>query len=437
MSYHHQAAMHGDCLHGDCLCGGSPVRRRLPPAAAAIVVGCLLVAGLVGCDSHVDMFEPNRLYAEVSARRQHAETGQLAQQVADGVAALMTEALGTPDQPRLPTAVPADLLDIEKLQRAAGPTYSDKQDVHYGTYRALCVVCHGINGSGTGPAAALQNPYPRDFRAGVFKFKSTAREAKPTKQDLRRLLIRGEPGTGMPTFSRLPDTDIDALVDYVIYLAIRGEAERRLIQLAVADWSDQFAAADSPLTNSDRLAGVSAEFRQLADETIAAIANQWQNAQPLAIPPLPNWDDQQQAAAIERGQELFHGQLANCWTCHGRGGDGGRVTLDYDDWTKEFTTNLAITPSDRAAVKPLRRLGGLPPRAAEPRRLTWGANRGPDEWSDLYRRLAAGIAGTPMPGLLINDQPGGNGLEPEQVWDLVAYLKSIQHGSRQQRGGDE
>ena len=33
-----------------------------------------------------------------------------------------------------------------------------------------CAACHGISGDGAGPTAALLDPYPRDFRNGVFKY---------------------------------------------------------------------------------------------------------------------------------------------------------------------------------------------------------------------------------------------------------------------------
>ena len=72
------------------------------------------------------------------------------------------------------------------------------------------------------------NPYPRDYRQGAFKFKSTARADKPTTDDLRRILRDGIAGTAMPSFLLLPDDEIDALIEYVKYLSYRGQTERWL-----------------------------------------------------------------------------------------------------------------------------------------------------------------------------------------------------------------
>ena len=55
-----------------------------------------------------------------------------------------------------------------------------------------------IVGDGAGPAAAVLDPYPRDFRNGLFKYTSTAGGAKPLREDLLRTLQQGIPGTAMP-----------------------------------------------------------------------------------------------------------------------------------------------------------------------------------------------------------------------------------------------
>ena len=52
---------------------------------------------------------------------------------------------------------------------------------------------------------------------------------KPTHADLRKIVLDGIPGTAMPSFKLLPDLEIEALVDYVKYLSIRGESERGML----------------------------------------------------------------------------------------------------------------------------------------------------------------------------------------------------------------
>ena len=40
-------------------------------------------------------------------------------------------------------------------------------------YMQHCLHCHGVSGDGAGPTAKFLNPRPRDYRQGIFKFKST------------------------------------------------------------------------------------------------------------------------------------------------------------------------------------------------------------------------------------------------------------------------
>ncbi len=59
-------------------------------------------------------------------------------------------------------------------------------------YDKRCWWCHGEEGAGDGPAAEFLNPPPRDFTAGMYKFKTTPfDEYTPTDQDLFNM-IKGE-----------------------------------------------------------------------------------------------------------------------------------------------------------------------------------------------------------------------------------------------------
>ncbi|MEO2000739.1 MAG: cytochrome c, partial [Pirellulales bacterium] len=158
----------------------------------------------------------------VESSKQQLTTSQ-EQQVATILAALF----GTPDDPRVP---PECNLDIAKLKLAAGPVRSDIVGRKNGLYREHCSHCHGVTGDGMGPTAAFLNPYPRDYRPGVFKFKSTERADKPTHSDLVMVLNNGLAGSSMPSFALLSDAKIDALAEYVKYLSIRGEVELSLMR---------------------------------------------------------------------------------------------------------------------------------------------------------------------------------------------------------------
>ena len=131
-------------------------------------------------------------------------------------------------------------------------------------------------------------------------------------------------------------------------------------------------------------------------------------------------------AGISRGRELFHGKIANCVGCHGVDGSGGVATLDYDDWTKEYTTRLGISPNDKDALQTFREVGAHRPRPIYPRKLKNGVLRGGDDPVRLFQLIRQGIAGTPMPGVTLVNEENGKGLTEAQIWDLVSYLHSLQ-----------
>lgn len=82
-------------------------------------------------------------------------------------------------------------------------------------YVQNCAGCHGLKGDGHGPAARWLNPKPRDFRDGVYKFRSTPAGALPTDGDLMRTLTAGVIGTSMPSWHLVPDRHRYALVQYI------------------------------------------------------------------------------------------------------------------------------------------------------------------------------------------------------------------------------
>ena len=71
-----------------------------------------------------------------------------------------------------------------------------------------CVICHGDNGDGNGPAGAAMNPKPRNFNVGQFKGGGAA-------DQLFKTISTGLPGTSMPAFGTLSEDDRWGLVYYV------------------------------------------------------------------------------------------------------------------------------------------------------------------------------------------------------------------------------
>ncbi|SUB82786.1 Cytochrome c oxidase subunit III [Pragia fontium] len=67
-----------------------------------------------------------------------------------------------------------------------------------------CTSCHGVNGDGQGPAAALYKPAPFDFL-----------HQQPDAQEIDRVLRQGVPGTAMPPFPTMSAAQRAALASYV------------------------------------------------------------------------------------------------------------------------------------------------------------------------------------------------------------------------------
>ena len=401
-----------------------------------VVVACCVA--LVGCDAPIDTFKPNLL---VAAKLEKSQGVDLQAAVADSSAALET-LFGTPDKPIWPDFLKDDelskLVNVDRLSQAAGAVRSDEQDRHFGLFREHCVACHGVAGDGAGPASRLLSPYPRDFRLGKFKFKSTPIGKKPTRADLRRVLVAGLPGTSMPSFRLLNDEELETLVDYVIYLSVRGEVERQLLTEAAIeiDYSQGERLFDVSLKeeNPEKFNGQ----WSLLETTTKQVIKQWAEAD-ASVTPVKIPDDypifshelagsggsaQRLAVSVENGRKLFAGPIANCVSCHGATAMGDGQTNNYDAWTKDWLEGL--DPQNRDEIRPMLKLGALKPQHILPRNLRTGIYRGGSEQSDLYLRIVNGIEGTPMPATAL--QPANpQGLTENEVWDLVNFLLSLPH----------
>jgi heme/copper-type cytochrome/quinol oxidase subunit 2 len=252
------------------------------------------------------------------------------------------------------------------------------------------------------------NPYPRDFRPGVFQYKSTPIGARPTDDDLHRMIVRGAPGTAMPAFTQLASDELDALVQYVKYLAIRGQMELLLIDVS----SDLDAGGGERLDTSN-------EF--LVDELLADVAATWAAAegQVVEVPPRPEIDF---AASARRGRDIYFSEVGSCVKCHGPTGLGDGQDKYYDYWSER------LDPSDEERVAEYLAVGALPPRRIIPHNLRTGVYRGGRRSEDLYWRIRSGIEGTPMPVASMK-APGASdqavGLNGDQIWYLVDYVRSL------------
>ncbi len=233
-------------------------------------------------------------------------------------------------------------------------------------YAQHCAPCHGERGDGKGIAAEILFPKPRDFRAGRFRLTST-RNSVPMREDLHAVLNRGMPGSAMPPWAHLSQEDRDALVDEVLRIRSDGAREAYVAQLKEDEelTDEQIAAAD------------------IQKVVLDFVKNATTPGEGTAVPSIVPSSDE----AIARGKELYAKFV--CISCHGETGRGDGVQVMVDDEK-------------------------LPTR---PRDLTLGIFKGSPDPAAVYRRIAFGMPGTPM--------PGSSSMTPEQMVDLVHYIRSL------------
>jgi len=163
-------------------------------------------------------------------------------------------------------------------------------------YQANCAVCHGVAGDGNGSAASTFRIHPRDFRPGIFKFRSTPSGSLPTDGDLLRTVTEGLRWTAM------------------IGRADLGEFDRRAVIQYIKTFSPRFGAEK---------AGI-----------------------PITIPPPPEMSEE----LLRLGKQLYAD--AGCSDCHGveGRGDGPSSKELKDDWGWPIRpTDLTWLPLKRAS----------------------------------------------------------------------------------------
>jgi mono/diheme cytochrome c family protein len=391
-----------------------------------LIILLVVGAGLSGCGAPVADFRRYETYAHkmLPPAKTSKEASDQREQRQD-IDEILQALFGTPDEPSLPAVEGIEIgkmISVSHLKLSAGPVGSDEAGNPRGLYREHCAHCHGITGDGSGPTATFLNPYPRDYRKGQFKFKSTPIGQKPTHEDLKKIVIDGVPGTAMPSFKLLPDQEVEALVEYVKYLAIRGEVERSLLrETANLDVGGRLIGAKEEAAKQEQIAFIK-------NDVVKSVVEKWDGAASAItpIPARPNMTAVELKASIKHGRELFYGTIANCVKCHGDTALGDGQLTDYDEWAKEFI-DLGKDPK---VIRTYVSLGMLPPRTIHPRNLRQGVYRGGLRPIDIYWRMMNGIEGTPMPALMTNvrkpeDPPEAKKLNPEEIWDIVNYVQSL------------
>jgi mono/diheme cytochrome c family protein len=288
-----------------------------------------------------------------------------------------------------------------------------RQEGGYAIYRRNCLHCHGVSGAGDGPTAPFLYPLPRDYRKGIFKFTSTASGAKPDRPDLRRTIKNGLHGTSMPAFDALlNEAEIEQVIDYVMFLSMRGEVELALIEEgSISDEKDPAALSN-----------------EVIKEAAEGVFRKWKLAPSQVLNP-PTERTPSGHESILRGRDLFLGRTTEkleCAGCHGPLGLGNGPSFV----AQEVFNNVVFggNPSDRAA-----RVAELD----EKTKVLW--NQKPDDWGnplrpanlnrgiykggrrpiDIFWRIAKGINGAQMPAHYPSP------LNEAKVWDLVNFVLAL------------
>jgi mono/diheme cytochrome c family protein len=323
----------------------------------------------------------------------------------DALQAALQQAFGTPAAPKIDakvTQVPQEHIDGLKLGKAKAEGQKEARDwLREGgrLYRLHCMQCHGLTGDGRGPTAKWVNPHPRDYRPGQFKFMSVNMVAPkspgyPRRADLFRTVKFGIEGTTMPAHNLLPDDEIEAMVSYVIFLSVRGEAE--------LNWL-------SDKSRPDIKSFLFGESGGDTDGFIKKTVQGWYESQDekFIIKPGPykvKADGLQDS--VVRGERLF--LSAGCASCHIDYGRRALYKLDEAGW------GILVRPANLVA----------------------GSFRGGRRPIDLYWRLHSGIPGSGMSSHFRPDTPGATGaLSNDEIWDVVNFLHALPYPAMRRQHG--
>ena len=143
-----------------------------------------------------------------------------------------------------------------------------------------------------------------------------------------------------------------------------------------------------PLTKQDR-ADLVAFIK-----TFSTRFKEEQPTAPMTIPPEPATSPE----SVQRGAQLY--QDMNCWSCHGKEGRANGPSAH------------TLTDSKGYPILPFDLTSGMHFKCG-------------DSSQGLFRDLITGLDGTPMPSF-------ADTLKPDQVWDLVHYIETLQSGGREQ-----
>lgn len=228
----------------------------------------------------------------------------------------------------------------------------------------------------------------------------------------------------MPSFLLMEDEEMNAIIEYVRFLAMRGEFERKLVVELSADYSSE--AMKSRIEGGETRAEIIEELTEFLTEDMADsvelagddLKETWEGAESdeaKVIPSVPRVPDSPESR--RRGRELYLSKALNCADCHGIDGAGnGPQTIAFE---RNPTTNELYEEAG---------LHDVWDNLNQPRNLQSGIFRGGRRPIDIFCRVYSGIKGSRMPSF--------KNTPHEDIWHIVNYVLSVPFESEPGASGE-
>lgn len=236
-----------------------------------------------------------------------------------------------------------------------------------GLFAINCASCHGSKGYGDGDKAASLNPKPRNYHTDAFKYGNTI-------VAIHNTILKGSPGTSMPSFALLPLDETWAMAHYVLTLIPNAPpiTDEMVAGLPSGNTAGQPAAATTPKDTAAGAAGPRIPVK-LAMERLTQAA--------------PAAHGASKVNASLPGAALY---TSRCASCHGERGEGkATALLNVSPYKYVGATSLAASSSPNV--------------------------RDRNKFGDV---VVKGLPGHMMPGQA--------SLTSSQIDDLYAFIKSLQ-----------
>lgn len=274
-------------------------------------------------------------------------------------------------------------------------TMSEAAKAGQKVYENYCIGCHGPKGMGQGPAATVLIPKPRNFMTGKFKFVSSLQGTLPRHEDLLKTVTYGLPGSSMPSFKLLSESDRNNVVEFVLHLTRQARYWNKLkgltkltleeVKEEASDLDDEEKEEDYKGLSDDEI--LSQMFKESFEENVLEDIES-NNPVQEAVQMFPQKPEP--ALSFETLAVGYQKYLGYCISCHGELGRGRPMTGDaaVDGYGDQSRPRNLLKPE---------------------------TYRHGDSSSDLWYRIMRGLEGTHM--------PAGTTFSAEEGWGVAHYVK--------------